>query len=219
MSAADRIKELTKPTGEEDLLPVAYPEPRLRVEPKQAAVCVSAVLAIVAGWAVTRTPDAAPPAQQWETVAAEDAVPEQLVVSVVGEVANPGLVTLHQGARVADALAVAAPHEHADLLALNQAQLLVDGQQILVLPSNAAAPPGAVPALSVGAVSAGGGLVSINGASATELETLPGVGAATAAAIVAHREANGPFTSLEALMDVKGIGPAKFAALKDQIAL
>lgn len=217
MSAADRIKELTKPTGEEDLLPVTFPEPRLKVEPKQALVCVLAVLAIVTGWAVVRTPDAAPPAPEWETVAAEDAVPEQLVVSVVGEVANPGLVTLNQGARVADALAVAAPHEHADLLALNQAQLLVDGQQILVLASNTAPPPGAAP--GAGAVAVGGGLVSINGASASELETLPGVGAATAAAIIAHREANGPFTSLEALMDVKGIGPAKFASLKDQIAL
>lgn len=214
MSAADRIKELTRPTGEEDLLPVAFPEPRLRVEPKLAIVSVSAVLAIVAGWAVIRAPDA-PPAPEWESVAAENTVTDQVVVSVVGEVANPGLVTLNQGARIADALTVATPLPHADLLTLNQAQLLVDGQQILVLPSNAAVPQGAPP----GAVAAGGGLVSINGASAAELETLPGVGAATAAAIVAHREANGPFASLEALMDVKGIGPAKFAALKDQIGL
>lgn len=215
MNATDRIKELTKPTGEEDLLPVNFPEPRLRVEPKQATVCASAVLAVVAGWAVLRAPDAAPPPPEWATVADENPVPEEVVVSVVGEVANPGLVTLTQGARVADALAVAAPHEHADLLALNQAQLLVDGQQILVLPLNAALPPGA----PQGAMSLAAGLVSINAASAAELETLPGIGAATAAAIVAHREANGPFTSLEALMDVKGIGPAKFASLKDKVAL
>lgn len=215
MSAADRIKELTKPTGEEDLLDVSFPQPRFRVEPKQALVCVSAVLAVVAGWAVVRAPEVDPPAPEWETVAAENAVPEQLVVSVVGEVANPGLVTVNQGARVADALAVAAPHEHADLLSLNQAQLLVDGQQILVLPLNAAPPPGTAP----GAAPAGVGLVSINAASPAELETLPGIGAATAAAIVSHREANGPFSSLEALMDVKGIGPAKFASLQDQISL
>lgn len=215
MSAADRIKELTKPTGEEDLLPVTFPEPRLRVEPKLALVSASAVLAIVAGWIVVRLPDAPPPTPEWESVAAENQVTDQVVVSIVGEVANPGLITLNQGARVADALAVATPLAHADLLTLNQAQLLVDGQQILVLPSNAAAPPGAPP----GTVAPGGALVSINGASAAELETLPGVGAATAAAIVTHREANGPFASLEALMDVKGIGPAKFAALKDQIGL
>ena len=101
----------------------------------------------------------------------------------------------------------------ADLLALNQAQLLVDGQQILVQPVGAAPPP--APAGPSGA----GGLVSLNSATAEELTTLPGVGAATAAAIIAHREANGPFTSVEKLKDVKGIGPAKFGALKDLVSV
>lgn len=64
-----------------------------------------------------------------------------------------------------------------------------------------------------------GGGISLNTASAAELTTLPGVGDATAAAIIAHREKNGPFTSIEGLLDVKGIGPAKFDALKDLVAL
>lgn len=213
MNPRDRIKELTRPTGEEDLLAVSYPAPRLRVAPKQAIGAASIAVLLAGGWAATRLTAAEPPPPQWEPVAVETQVPEQVVVSVVGEVANPGLVTLNQGARVADALAIAQPHAHADLIALNQAQLLVDGQQILVLPVGQAPPAGAV------AAPAAPGLVSINMASAAELTGLPGVGEATAAAIVAHREANGPFTSLEGLMDVKGIGPAKFGALKDQIAL
>ena len=198
-AAADRIQDLLRPTGEEDLLPVRYPSPRVRVEPKQALAAGAVALALVGGWAFSRHPEPqAPP--QWEA-AADTAAPAQLVVSVVGEVDNPGLVTLEQGARVADALGTARPRPEADLLALNQAQLLVDGQQILVLPRG------------------GGAGVSINSAGPAELTTLPGVGAATAAAIVAHREASGPFASVEGLMDVKGIGPAKFEALRDLVTL
>ena len=62
-------------------------------------------------------------------------------------------------------------------------------------------------------------MVSLNSATAAELTTLPGVGEATAAAIVAHREANGPFTTVEQLMDVRGIGPAKFEAMREQVGL
>lgn len=113
---------------------------------------------------------------------------------------------------MADALAAAVPKESADLLVLNQAQVLVDAQQILVQPSTPDAPP------EVAGVEASG-LISINTATAEQLTSLDGVGQATANAIVAHREANGPFATPEALMGVKGIGPAKFAALEGQITL
>ncbi|EEI17126.1 MULTISPECIES: ComEA family DNA-binding protein [Corynebacterium] len=207
-SSTDRITELLRPTGEEDRLAVEFPPPRVRVEPLHAAVAVAVVLALVAGWAFLRP---AAPEPQWDTAAVE-APPAQVVVSVVGEVANPGLVTLEQGARVADALKLAAPLPQADLISLNQAQLLVDGQQIHVQAVGAApAGPAAQPPAP--------GLVSLNSASAAELTTLPGVGDATAAAIIAHREANGPFASVEQLMDVKGIGPAKFEALKDLVGV
>mgnify|MGYP002717383792 FL=1 len=212
--AADRIQDLLRPTGEEDLLPVRYPSPRVRVEPKQALAAGAVALTLVGGWILSRHPEQQPQ-PQWEETA-DVAAPAQLVVSVVGEVDNPGLVTLDQGARVADALSSARPRPEADLLALNQAQLLVDGQQILVLPSGAAAPPQGAPP---GAASSPGTGVSINSAGPAELTTLPGVGAATAAAIVAHREASGPFASVEGLMDVKGIGPAKFEALRDLVTL
>lgn len=216
MSTADRIKELLRPTGEEDALAVEYPSPRLRVEPAQAATAVAAVFALLAGWVMLRPGPPEPPEPQWDAAAEATPAPEQVVVSVVGEVANPGLVTLDQGARVAQALEIAQPYPHADLVALNQAQLLVDGQQIHVQAIGAAPPPGAPDA--PGAPGAPG-LVSLNTASAAELTTLPGVGDATAAAIIAHREANGPFASVEQLVDVKGIGPAKFEALKDLVGV
>ncbi|WP_165165263.1 ComEA family DNA-binding protein [Corynebacterium qintianiae] len=210
MSTTDRIKELLRPTGEEDSLMVVHPSPRLRVEPVQAMVAVSVVLTLVVGWVFLRP---GPPEPEWEAGAEAAPAPEQVAVSVVGEVANPGLVTLDQGARVADALKAAAPYPHADLIALNQAQLLADGQQIHVQAVGAAPPPGAQEGPGTP------GLVSLNTSSPAELTTLPGVGEATAAAIVAHREANGPFASVEQLMDVKGIGPAKFEALKDLVSV
>ena len=120
---------------------------------------------------------------------------------------------MNEGSRIADALQMAQPLPHADLLAHNQAQLLVDGQQIVVQ-AVGAAPPAAASSDSGGA-----GVVSLNSATAAELTALPGVGEATAAAIVAHREANGPFTTVEQLMDVRGIGPAKFEAMREQVGL
>lgn len=92
-TGTDRITELLRPTGEEDRLAVEFPPPRVRVEPLHAALAVAVVLALVAGWALLR-PGA--PEPQWDTAAAQapQAPPAQVVVSVVGEVANPGLVTL-----------------------------------------------------------------------------------------------------------------------------
>ena len=211
VNATERIKELTRPTGEEDLLAVRYPEPRVRIPVKQAAAAAGVVLLAVGGWAATRTGPSETDGPSWEQVAEPTEVAGSVVVSVVGEVENSGLITLNQGARIADALQVARPLPGADLVSINHAQLLVDGQQIHVQPV------GAAPAASGG----GGapGVVSINTADVAELTTLSGVGEATAAAIVAHREANGPFATVDQLTDVKGIGPAKLEALRDQVGL
>ena len=214
MNTIDRLQELTRPTGEEDLLSVRYPAPRVSVPVKPAAAAVIALLVMVGAWAVLRGGGGADEDVSWEQVASPTEVSEVVVVAVVGEVANPGLMTLNEGSRIADALQIAQPLPHADLLAHNQAQLLVDGQQIHVQAIGAAPPAGggASDASDVGAV-------SLNSASASELTALPGVGEATAAAIVAHREANGPFTAVEQLMDVRGIGPAKFEAMRDMVGL
>lgn len=215
MTAIDRLQELTRPTGEEDLMAVRYPKPRLSVPVKPAAAVVVALLVAVGAWAATRGGGDAGEEVEWEQVASPTEVGGVVVVAVVGEVANPGLMTLNEGSRIADALQIAQPLPHADLLAHNQAQLLVDGQQIVVQ-AVGAAPPAAADG---GGSAAGSGVVSLNSATAAELTALPGVGEATAAAIVAHREANGPFTTVEQLMDVRGIGPAKFEAMRAQVGL
>lgn len=218
MDVLQRISELSRPTGEEDVLRVRYPEPRLQVATKHAVGLAAVVIVGVLLWAAVQAlvsgSGADDEAPLWEAVATETEVPERVVVAVVGEVSHPGLVTLDQGARVADALERAQPLPHADVLALNLAQVLVDGQQ-LVVPALGAAP---VPA-SGGDGAAGSGGVSLNSASVSELVALPGVGEATATAIVRHRETQGPFRSVEDLMQVKGIGPSKFAALRDLVVL
>ena len=225
--AAERLKELARPTGEEDVMRVEYPEARLTVTPRQAGVAVAVVAALVIGWFLLRDgPSSAESLEpQWSASETEEAAsPEIIVVSVVGALENPGLVTLDNGARVADALEKASPLPEADTMTLNLAQLLVDGQQIHVLAHGESPPPPPAgdPAGGPGGAGSGGasgGGISLNSASAGELTELPGVGEATAAAIVAHREANGPFTAVEQLMDVKGIGPAKFDAVKDLVTL
>ena len=215
MNTIDRLQELTRPTGEEDLLAVRYPAPRVSVPVKPAAAAVVALLVAVGAWAALRGGGGEGDEVSWEQVASPTEVSEVVVVAVVGEVANPGLMTLNEGSRIADALQIAQPLPHADLLAHNQAQLLVDGQQIHVQAIGATPPAGG----AAGAAPAESGTVSLNSASASELTALPGVGEATAAAIVAHREANGPFTAVEQLTDVRGIGPAKFEAMRDMVGL
>ncbi|MGV0361416.1 helix-hairpin-helix domain-containing protein [Corynebacterium minutissimum] len=201
---ADRLRDLTRPTGEEELLSVDYPRPRLRVPPRLALVAVGLAAVGLLLW-LGGSREAANP---YEVPAVSSAPPADIVVSVVGEVDSPGLVTLAPGARVNDALEAAGPKVPTDNL--NLAQKLNDGEQITV---------GALP----GAEDDGGGgetsddTVSLNSATAEELITLPGVGPATAEAIIAHREEAGHFTSIEQLMDVSGIGPAKFAQLKDKV--
>ena len=153
----------------------------------------------------------------------------RIVVSVVGLVNKPGLVTIVDTARVADAIERAGgARPGADLISLNMAQLLRDGDQILVgqgeggtVKSAVVAatgapgsdPPGGRPGNGGSLPADGTGLVNLNTATVDQLDTLPGVGPVTAAAIVAWREANGGFTSVDQLAEVDGIGPARLAKL------
>ena len=199
---------MTRPTGEEPLLDVAYPTPRFQVSVRHAVLAALTVVVLVAVVLAfqSRTPE--PVAFEVPAVESAEAVPDEIVVSVVGAVGQPGLKTLEPGARVHDALQVAEPAANADLVSLNLAQKLTDGQQ-LVVPVVGEAPPS-------GDSSSG---ISLNSASASELTALPGVGPATAAAIVAHRETNGAFGAVDDLLQVKGIGPAKLEGLRDQATL
>ena len=152
-----------------------------------------------------------------------------VVVSVVGLVHTPGLVTLAPGARIADALqAAGGAVDGADTIGLNMARPLGDGEQIVVGLAPAAGQPtvlgssvtsGSAPASGSSPVPGstkpkGGEVVDLNAATAEQLDALPGVGPVTAAAIVAWRQANGRFTSVDQLADVDGIGPARLDKLR-----
>ncbi|MDH6678330.1 competence protein ComEA [Rhodococcus sp. LBL1] len=155
----------------------------------------------------------------------------QLVVSVVGLVNQAGLVRLPPGSRIADALAAAGgPRPGADVLGLNMAEKVDDGDQILVGVAPPDGGPTTVGSARVGpgtAASGGGagapakaaGKVNLNTAAEADLDALPGVGPVTAAAIVAWRQTNGKFTDVEQLGEVNGIGPARLAKLRELVTL
>ncbi len=220
---SERLREFTQPTGEEELLAVDYPRPRLRISSWQAcAMAVLLVIGVVVWLGINARSDES--SGMPEPAALSDAPseePSEIIVSVIGEVAEPGLKTLEPGARVADALDAAQPLPGAETMALNHAQRLSDGQQLHILPSGAAPPPapGEPAPASDNSSSPGGSGVSLNSATAEELTELKGVGEVTAQAIVAYREEHGGFKDVEELLEVSGIGPAKLAQLKDQVQL
>jgi competence protein ComEA len=144
-----------------------------------------------------------------------DDVAGDVVVHVAGAVVRPGIYQLLAGARVDDAVRRAGgPTVDADLDTLNLAAVAVDGTRIYV-PVEGEAVPLDAEATSNDVVQSGP--VDINRADAALLDTLPGVGPATAAAIVAERVRNGPFLGVEDLERVPGIGPAKLAGLRDLV--
>ncbi|MDD6128070.1 MAG: helix-hairpin-helix domain-containing protein [Veillonellaceae bacterium] len=150
-----------------------------------------------------------------------------LTVYVTGAVNQPGVVTVATGARVADAVnACGGLSPEADGEAINMAQAVKDGQQIRVPAKgaqNAAANGGNNTASAKAGGSANsadtGGLVNINTADEKALDTLPGVGPATAQKIIEYRENEGAFQSPEDIMKVRGIGKAKYEKMKDKITI
>jgi competence protein ComEA len=170
-------------------------------------------------------PVPAPPADSTVTsAAARTATPvgemsetsSTVVVSVVGLVARPGLVTLPSGARVADAVEAAGGLlPEADPASVNLAAVLTDGQQIAVGVPGAAAPGGG----GSPAQGSSGGPLNLNTATAAELDALPGIGPVLADRIVEHRTSQGPFRSIEELDDVPGIGPTIAGELADLVTV
>lgn len=195
-----------------------------------------AVLAVAAGgWWLLRTPS--PPTEAGLPYAATTTSPSpvssaaattvtavvesssEVVVHVAGAVAAPGVYELPGGSRVhvaIDAAGGALPR--ADPSALNLAAPLVDGERVYV-PRVGESVPLPAGRVSAEAVDSTPGPIDVNHATVEELDELPGIGPATAAAIVDHREQNGPFATVDDLEAVRGIGPAKLEAIRDLVAV
>lgn len=184
---------------------------RWNVGVRVALVLVAGVLVVVVGANFMRslTPTPAPLAVAESSESTSAAQQENTVmVHVVGAVADPGVVSLPESSRVQDALALAGgAMEDADLRSVNLARTIFDGEQIVV-------PRVGDPLDSSGGAS---GLISLSRADQSSLETLPRIGPATAERIIAWREANGPFRSVEDLLAISGIGPATLEGLADLV--
>jgi competence protein ComEA len=140
-----------------------------------------------------------------------------VTVHVVGEVRRPGVYELSGGSRVVDAVqAAGGALGAADQSAVNLARVVADGEQVAIPRQGAGGPAGA--AASPGAT-ARPGKIDLNTATEAQLDTLPGVGPSTASKIVSDRTENGPFRTVDDLMRVPGIGPAKLEALKDLVTV
>ncbi|WP_456788037.1 ComEA family DNA-binding protein [Cellulomonas sp. P5_C5] len=184
------------------------------------SLATGAVLLLVAGAIALRASALAPgpavvlptPVPSGPVASEAPTVVAEVVVDVVGAVAAPGVVRLAQGSRVVDAIAAAGgATAEAQVSSLNLARVLVDGEQIAV------PRPGDLPAQAAAAEPAGGdGLVDLNTADAASLDSLPGIGPVLADRIVAHRE-DRPFTTVDELADVAGIGPTLLERLRDLV--
>ena len=139
-----------------------------------------------------------------------------ILVDVAGWVRRPGVYEFAEGARVIDAIdAAGGARPGAVLSSLNLAAPLVDGTQVLVPKESESAPTTETGTGTSGAT----GLVNVNSATNAELETLPGIGEVIAQAIVDHRTENGPFTSVEQLVDVSGIGDATLESIRELVTV
>jgi competence protein ComEA len=224
---------------------LARPQPRRRLATRvhewvtwfgagRLAVTAASVAAIaVGGYLLVRVPQPPVEAGLPRASAAVTTPPASLpdrsppsvtgtvVVHVAGAVESPGLYHLAASGRVDDAVrAAGGATSQADVGALNLASPLQDGMRVYV-PVAGQPVPVVVGPVVVGPPGSGppAGPLNINTAATDELDSLPGVGPSTAAAIVSYRQAHGPFTSVDDLADVRGIGPAKLDALRPLVTV
>lgn len=187
----------------------AHPVPKVRVRVRAGAAVVLVLVGV--GGAVVATA-LAPHGVTVESVDADTAAAASILVHVLGAVAVPGVYELGDGDRVLDAIAAAGGRgADADLGAVNLARPLKDGEQLVV--------PRIGEVAATGAASVGDGRVNINTADAAALDTLPRVGPALAERIIAWREANGGFGSVDDLLSVTGVGEATLAGLRDLVTV
>lgn len=187
-------------------------------------IAVAAVAIVIGGAAVWWLLRPAPPVADavLTTIpieslpSAASAAPKTIMVHVTGAVSSPGVVEVDGSARVQDVVAAAGGAlGRADLDAVNLAALVADGAQVHI-PAI-----GEVPGVASGLPAIGGPStpVNLNTADVAALDALPGVGPSTAAAIVKRRTEVGRFVSIDDLLDVPGIGPAKVEAWRELVVV
>jgi competence protein ComEA len=179
---------------------------------------LAAVIAAVGVWRERPVPEAVPvlPLATPSAAKVSSALPPgpapEVVVSVMGRVPHPGLIHLPDGTRVADALAASGGVlPGTDLMGLNVARRLSDGEQLLV---GVAPPPDPPVTNSVSGTAGTSQVVNLNTATLEQLDALPGVGTVTAKRILDWRVAHGRFISVDQLRQISGIGQARLAQLK-----
>jgi competence protein ComEA len=184
------------------------------------AAAVALVLLLLAAHlllpAGTTTPAAPLPPPSGLGAGASEAPRARVVVDVVGAVRQPGLYRLEQGSRIADAVARAGGAiPKADLAQVNLAAPLADGEQVVV-PKRGA--PGTMPGAAGSSTGAGTTApVQLSTATLEQLDSLPGVGPATAQKILDYRAKHGAFSSVDELDAVPGIGPKRLDQLRDLV--
>ncbi|SDH90149.1 competence protein ComEA [Actinokineospora alba] len=195
-----------------DFSPDDRPRRRFPIAMVIAAVLVGGVISAFVAFSGSPTVELPP---ELPVAAAVDRVSSPakpgVVVDVVGKVAAPGLRTLPEGSRVADAIQASGGTLPAtDVTGLNLARRLVDGEQLHV---GVPVPPAAAAQL------AQPGPIDLNTASPIQLDTLPGVGSVTALRIVEWRTKHGRFSKVDQLREVDGIGPAKYESLRELVTV
>jgi competence protein ComEA len=193
-----------------------------KATPAQITVAAVGVVALaVVAWLVLREPPGPPPEEalpRAHPAAATSITSADVVVHAAGAVRSPGLYHLPVGARVDDLLrAAGGATTDADLDRINLAAPLTDGSRVYVPRVGEAAPP--VASGGSGADASSSGPLDLNTATLEQLDALPGVGPATAKAIIDARSKRGRFTSVDDLLSVRGIGPAKLEAIRDLVSV
>jgi competence protein ComEA len=195
------------PTWRERLELIAAPT--ISAPVRIAGVIAAVLVTVVVGWFLLRQPPA-PAAESTlprarPATATASTMPSELVVDAAGAVQSPGVYHLPAGSRIADLVdAAGGAGPDADIDRVNLAAPLADGQRVYVPHQGEPAP----------ADDASSGPLDLNSATVEQLDKLPGIGPATARAIVDARTRKGRFTSVDDLLGVRGIGQAKLDALR-----
>jgi competence protein ComEA len=207
-----------------------------------AGCCTAVALGGIAWFVLKPSPvpiDAYVPRVTTVSATSTPVSPAIITVHVAGAVNSPGVYRLPSSARVVDAIASAGGAlRTADLESINLAQTMTDTEQVYIPSKSSSRPrvttaprlrpqritpttaPTQMPATSDGSTgSQPTRLINLNTATASELDSLPGVGPSTAKAIISYRTKKGSFSKVEDLLNVPGIGPAKLAALRDQVTV